>query len=187
MKALQWIKSLFKRKESKETPLKLKLIFTDRKGKKWYSFENPQTLSVQRSIYCENAIGRANFGLSEQRIENFLDLLVKCIKNNEVETMVYAIAEIRSYNKQIAEYETLMLLAAAFVLEENEDINDLTFQTANKKIDYWEKDSECIDFFLHFAFSHTENFGKHSSLNITNYLTSIKKIPGQRNLRPNQK
>ena len=163
---------------------RMKLIYEDRKGRKFYTFDNIMELPVARLLQIESMIGVAEYGTKKSRLETICNTIRESINKSDLVTIAVLNNEIQSNLMQIATENTLMDLAAVITFDHNDDFKALTETKIQEKINYWKNSSESYSFFLQFAFSCTNQFGANSTTDIVSYLKAVEKIPGQKNMRP---
>ena len=173
-KIISWFKT--KKKEITSNP-KLKLIYESKNGQKWYTFYNPLEMPYKRAIQAEAMTRMAEFNITKERLLLYIKELTKASNAKDWILADHVIFQIRVNLEENAEEQTLMNLAACYILSENEDLTDISSQQIKEKIDIWSKDSEMCSFFLQFAWMCTRQYGQHSNIDILTYLKKVRKNP----------
>lgn len=173
MKIIDKIKGFFKR-STPDNP-KLKLVYESKNGKKWFTFYNPIDMPYKRAIQAESATRYAELAITRERLILLSKQFLEAVKKGDYTTVAWLAVELNAATATIAEEQTLLELAACYIVGENENLFELTDQTKEQKINEWSRDAETINFFLELAWTVTKQYGEHSQIDILNYLKKVRK------------
>jgi hypothetical protein len=178
MNIIKKIISFFKTKKKEVfSDPKLKLIYESKSGEKWFTFYDPLQIPYKRAIQAEAMTRMAEFNITKERLQLFIDKFTEASAKKDWILNNHILYQLQVNLLENAEEQTLMNLAACYIVGENENLNDISSQEMKIKIDLWSKDSELCAFFLQFAWMCTRQYGKNSNLDILNYLKKVRKMP----------
>jgi hypothetical protein len=171
------LKNFFRRKvQSLKFPLKH--IYTDAKGRKWYMFENPNEMPPERMWMAAFFTRYADLCLTRKRLTYLVTKAYDSLNqpSPKIADCAAYLQEMKLAEDLYAEPETLTDLATVYVIGEDEDVWDFSVTMRNRKKEMWKQDPSASAFFLSLVYRLTENFSRHSDINIVTYLEEMKHL-----------
>ena len=162
------IKQIFRPKQ--ERKVEMNKIYTDRYGNKFYEYKDPRQLPGPRLRVAEIAAVEADLSITAEKGCELIEAWVEFANKGDF-TQASAIAvELYRRFKALAEEETLLRLASAYFVMNDEDEGHYIGREQRDKFDAWDMDPDSKDFFLSAAMKLTGFYGNTSTEDILKYL-----------------
>lgn len=178
------MKALYKLFRRKSQPIKhsknpkLKLLYTDSEGRKYYGFISPiENLSASRAVVAESKMRYAQLCITQEVLDDICSKIILAANKQRTADVAILANDLKTRNSLIAEETTLLDLAACYVLSESEGMGVVDFA----KIENWKADPLAKDFFLLMAFQLTKQFSTISAVDLQKYLQESQLILTQLN------
>ncbi|MFA9215416.1 MAG: hypothetical protein ACEQSR_16515 [Candidatus Methylacidiphilales bacterium] len=148
--------------------INLELIYEHSELGNFYKFSNSSDIPYQRKYILDVVIQNENLGLNKKEILELLEQSMNYTKQGDTHN-AFSVQNLikQRVTDQWSSYHSNMLVAAAFIVSENENISTFNQQIATEKINLWTADPKMTSFFLSMA----QNLTAH----LMNGLTSISK------------
>ena len=160
---------LFRRKK-KDIDHPLKLIHTDRKGNKFYAFDPPLLVPGVRAVSGERAARFADMKVTEATLRDAFAEMKASAKKQEWAKLFALVEQLNIRLALNTEEDSLLELAACYVLIEGEDPEEPNVATNQRKVQLWKEDSQARSFFLRWAYDLTQKSSGLQGSDILTYL-----------------
>lgn len=176
MKIINWFKVVYKKIRNVFKPhwnnknKRLKHVYTDKFGNRYYELEDIREISYSRSIAAEVASRQADYNLTKDDLLKIIYQIMSYINANSIVEASALLNELKERAQFAGEVETLLHLASVYFLIEGEDIDNYLQYEQDKKINLWREDGAAMSFFLNGAFQRTKNYTVIFGTDITPYL-----------------
>ena len=169
------LNKLFRTKSESVRKVELNHIYTDRYGNKFFEYKDPRQMPGPRLRVAEIAAVEADLGITAEKgselVRGAITEFERWSKTQEGFANGLAIlVELERRFVSLAEEETLLRLASAYFVMNDEDEGHYISSQQQKKFDAWDMDPESRSFFLSAAMKLTGFFGNTSTEDILTYL-----------------
>lgn len=161
----------------------LDLVHTDIYDNKYYKFKDLLQMSVRRHIAAEMALRNAEYCMRKEDLLDFIKKMKDNLNSGIFTDAAYTLHEMEARLLYVSEENTLVELATVYFYIEHEPLTQYAPAWQEKKRNNWRLDEDTMNFFLRAAFSFTNQYSKHSNLDILTYLQGIKKVASDPNLK----
>lgn len=129
---------------------RLELLYEHKELGKFYIFNNATTIPYQRKHVLDLIIQNETLGASHKDLDDLLGQIQQLAKESNKSFEIYNLATVmrNRINNTWTFHHAELLLAANFIVHENENISYFDQQTAEDKINTWSKDKDMLAFFL---------------------------------------
>lgn len=156
---------------------KLKYVYTDKTGNKWYGYNNPLTdLSPARGIAGSRAERYIGLMISEKELELAIDAQIQAFKDLDVAKAAAITYDLQYRRKFLTEEKSTLDLAGVYFLLEDEDPKEYSETFAERKRVIWQEDEACRGFFLRMGFAITKKFPNMSENDLLKFMEETKVI-----------
>lgn len=139
--------------------IKLKEVYTDALGNKWYAHLNILELEPSRGVAAARAERFVGLKISESNMEALLDKAIDGVnKNQDLVQAIAILSELKYRTQFLCEENSLLDLAGVYYFLEDEDPRFPSEHHNTIKREIWAKDEVCRGFFLHMGLSLTKHF-----------------------------
>jgi hypothetical protein len=170
---LKFIKKYFK-KDRKESignkDVVLKLVYTDVFKNKWYAPEELSDYPFIRLNQIQTYSRYTELKLDNARLIKIADVCMEALKEGRNQDVMILINEIKVAEQLFCEKNTLLKLASAMFLLNNERANSLNEQIEAQKIEIMRNDADAMAFFLPIAYQTLQGYKNNSELQVVEYL-----------------
>lgn len=122
--------------------------YTDKFGNKMFTFIDIEVMPKCRILACERAARYCEMYVSETRFKKALAQIIDAGGKGDWATAISILKELEYHTHYIGETESLMEIAAAFYMFQDEDPWEFHTSDIISKTELWNKDSKAKDFFL---------------------------------------
>lgn len=155
----------------------LKLVYTDAFNNSWYEPTDLADYPFIRINQIQTYSRYAELKMSPDRLNKINKAILECAKEGDMNGIVVLATEIQISEEMFCEKNTLLRLASAMFLINDEPANSWNETYEQKKIDAMLNDADCMAFFLPMAYRSLTSYNENSSLQVIEYLQeSIKKV-----------
>ena len=169
----KFIKKYFK-KDRKELignkDVILKLVYTDVFNNKWYAPEELSDYPFIRLNQIQTYSRYTELKLDNSRLVKIADTCMEALKEGRNQDAMILINEIKVAEQLFCEKNTLLKLASAMFLLNDERANSLNEQIEAQKIDIMRNDADAMAFFLPVAYQTLQGYKSNSDLQVVEYL-----------------
>lgn len=173
------IKSIFSKNKvikigNKE--VEFKIVYKDSFGNIWRA---PNDLSDYPFIRLSNIQTYSRYTelkLDKERLLKIIDTSIECLKRNDTHEASILLNEVKIAESMFCEKQTLLKLASAMFLINDEKPNSWNEAYEKLKIDSMLNDADCMAFFLPIAYQTMSDYKNNSELQVVDYLTKIQNI-----------
>lgn len=163
-------KNALKEMQIKWPETKLKEVYQDNLGNKWFSFENPLRIPAYRGVNAEVMINQADMCMDAAMLTKYINTIQHHLDQGKLTTAFMHFERMKERANMLGEQTTLLNLAKTFFLLEGEDPQKNSAEFDNRKEQIWKEDKEARDFFLLAAFNIINDASGLSEKDILNYL-----------------
>lgn len=152
------------------------ILYTDRKGGKWYRYSDILAMSANRHLAIQMAQKMCDMNINKVRFEKLLATCIEACNKGEIVKVGAILTELETRCSLQYEREAMVHLICLFYLyeEEAEDGFDSELQLRKAKI--ISEDSELFSFFLHDYITQVKNLGVDLAANLEAYLVQANQI-----------
>ena len=150
--------------------IELELVYTDSNGNKWRSPKDLSEYPFVRLNMIQTYSRYADLKMDSQRLHTIVDNTLNCLNKGEEHEAIILLNEVKVAESLFCEKNTLLKLASAMFLINDEKANSFNDNYEKLKIDMMLNDAECMAFFLPIAYQTLTNFKNNSSLQVVEYL-----------------
>lgn len=150
--------------------IELELVYTDSNGNKWRSPKDLSEYPFVRLNMIQTYSRYADLKMDSQRLHTIVDNALNCLNKGEEHDAIILLNEVKVAENLFCEKNTLLKLASAMFLINDEKANSFNDNYEKLKIDTMLNDAECMAFFLPIAYQTLTNFKNNSSLQVVEYL-----------------
>lgn len=180
---IQKLKNLLKARTKEISPESLiaedkpetELVYIDKNGREWVAYKERLAMPFKRLVAIETAGVYENFKVTEEKYEASLDKIIDSVNKGDLATIGAVAIHLKGLMKMRVEEETLLTVAAGFFLSkeefEAEQKSGFNMAEQKRKIEYWKKTPDCLDFFLELALKRLKGFTNLSAEDTRKYLT----------------
>jgi hypothetical protein len=149
---------------------KLKEVYKDALGNKWFTFENPLRIPAYRGVNAEVMINQADMCMDAAMLTKYINSIQHHLDKGRLTTAFMHFERMKERANMLGEQTTLLNLAKTFFLLEGEDPQKNSADYDKLKEQIWKEDKEARDFFLLAAFNLINDASGLSEKDILNYL-----------------
>lgn len=167
-------------KKKQKPKIELKQIYKDKNGHVFYEYLDPRQMPGVRLRVAEIATVEADMKVSAKTGIELLDLAMEKLAGWSQDKKGFGegltiLVELKRRFVALIEEKTLLKLATIYFTMDAENETQYISSEQTKKIDAWDADLECKDFFLCVAVKLTGFFGDFSTEDILKYLKENQK------------
>jgi len=148
----------------------LKLVYTDVFKNKWYAPEELSDYPFVRLNQIQTYSRYTELKLDNARLIKIADVCMEALKEGRNQDAMILINEIKVAEQLFCEKNTLLKLASAMFLLNDERANSLNEQLEAQKIEIMRNDADAMAFFLPIAYQTLQGYKNNSDLQVVEYL-----------------
>lgn len=164
----------FRKKDRKELvgnkDVVLNLVYTDVFNNNWYAPQELSDYPFVRLNQIQTYSRYTELKLDNTRLIKIADSCMDALKDGKTQEAMILINEIKVAEQLFCEKNTLLKLASAMFLLNDERANSLNEETEAKKIEIMRNDADCMAFFLPIAYQTLQGYKNNSDLQVIEYL-----------------
>lgn len=169
-------------KWGKKTPAPIKYPFrecyTMPDGVRYMVFTDPARIPSKRYVYAQVALRHAQMAMTRDAAQELTGQAVEYANKGKMTDAIAVMVELHERFKLMAEEESLLAVAAAYIFREDEDPHDYDERLANEKIMAWKANPLAYDFFLQWALNFCKELATIPAEVSLNYLKEVRKTKG---------
>ena len=148
----------------------LNLIYTDAFGNNWYEPTDLADYPFIRINHIQTYSRYAELKMTPDRLNKINKAILQCATDGDMNGIIVLATEIQIAEQMICEKTTLLRLASAMFLINNEPPNSWNEEYEQKKIESMLNDADCMAFFLPMAYRNLKSYSENSDLQVIEYL-----------------
>jgi hypothetical protein len=131
----------------------LELVYTDKEKNKWYALKDISTLPIKRAQVMLSRTNLAQMGLDEAFIKTCMKQINEYAKVGNLSAVKVLTEAFENRCDLKFNSKILMECASPALFVNDEDVTSYSQSQDKKKWEIWNKDQDCYDFFLSWAFN----------------------------------
>ena len=148
----------------------LNLVYTDAFNNNWYEPTDLADYPFIRINHIQTYSRYAELKMTPDRLNKINKAILQCATDGDMNGIIVLATEIQIAEQMFCEKTTLLRLASAMFLINNEPPNSWNEEYEQKKIESMLNDADCMDFFLPMAYRNLKSYSENSDLQVIEYL-----------------
>jgi len=148
----------------------LNLVYTDAFGNNWYEPTDLADYPFIRINHIQTYSRYAELKMTPDRLNKINKAILQCASDGDMNGIIVLATEIQIAEQMFCEKTTLLRLASAMFLINNEPPNSWNEEYEQKKIESMLNDADCMAFFFHMAYRNLKSYSENSDLQVIEYL-----------------
>jgi hypothetical protein len=148
----------------------LNLVYTDAFGNNWYEPTDLADYPFIRINHIQTYSRYAELKMTPDRLNKINKAILQCASDGDMNGIIVLATEIQIAEQMFCEKTTLLRLASAMFLINNEPPNSWNEEYEQKKIESMLNDADCMAFFLPTAYRNLKSYSENSDLQVIEYL-----------------
>ena len=151
--------------------IKLKEIYSDALGNKWYCLTNILEISPARGLSAARADRYVGMKISEHNLSQLLNVAIDGLnKEQNISQMIAIVHELKWRQEMLCEENSILDLAGIYYFLQDENPDFPSEVHNQKKREIWAKDEICRGFFLTLGLSLTTKFSNTPEEDLLKFL-----------------
>lgn len=151
--------------------IKLKEVYCDALGNKWYCLTNILEISPARGLSAARADRYVGMKISEHNLSQLLNVAIDGLnKEQNISQMIAIVHELKWRQEMLCEENSILDLAGIYYFLQDENPDFPSEAHNQKKREIWSKDEICRGFFLIMGLALTKRFSNTPEEDLLKFL-----------------
>ncbi len=151
--------------------IKLKEVYCDALGNKWYCLTNILEISPARGLSAARADRYVGLKISEHNLSQLLNVAIDGLnKEQNISQMIAIVHELKWRQEMLCEENSILDLAGIYYFLQDENPDFPSEAHNQKKREIWSKDEICRGFFLSMGLALTKRFSNTPEEDLLKFL-----------------